>query len=184
MMENLIEKNLKMKNLTSKYSKFKEENLTGTIINYFYHCKRQCWLFANKINLEDNSELVKIGKAIHEAKETQEITIDNIKIDKISDEYLTEIKKSDADLTACKYQILFYLQKLKRKGIVRKGRLEIVEKKNSSRKIQIYELNEETEKELENAKQMALELLNQETVPMLEMSKKCTKCAYYSYCNI
>lgn len=184
MMENLIEKNLKMKNLTSKYSKFKEENLTGTIINYFYHCKRQCWLFANKINLEDNSELVKIGKAIHEAKETQEITIDNIKIDKISDEYLTEIKKSDADLTACKYQILFYLQKLKRKGIVRKGRLEIVEKKNSSRKIQIYELNEETEKELENAKQMAFELLNQETVPVLEMSKKCTKCAYCSYCNI
>ena len=62
MMENLIEKNLKMKNLTSKYSKFKEENLTGTIINYFYHCKRQCWLFANKINLEDNSELVKIER--------------------------------------------------------------------------------------------------------------------------
>ena len=173
-----------MKKLTSKYYKFREENLTGTIINYFYHCKRQCWLFAHKINLEDNSELVKIGRAIHEAKETQEIAIDNIKIDKISDEYLTEIKKSDADLIACKYQILFYLQKLKQKGIFKKGRLEIVEKKNSSRKIQIYELNKKTEDELEKSKKMALDLLNQEIVPPVETSKKCTKCAYYSYCNI
>lgn len=73
---------------------FSEKFLTGTIINYFIHCKRQCWLFAHRINLEENSELVKIGRAIHADKQTQEIEIDNIKIDKISDEYLTEIKKS------------------------------------------------------------------------------------------
>lgn len=166
------------------FYKFKEEHLTGTIINYYHHCKRQCWLFAHKINLEDNSELVKIGKAIHEAKETQEIEIDNIKIDKISDKYLTEIKKSDADLIACKFQILFYLQKLKNKGLLRKGKLEIVEKKTGTRKTEIYELNENTEKELEDTKQKTLELLNQEEVPKFEKSKKCTKCAYYSYCNI
>lgn len=163
---------------------FKEENLTGTIINYYHHCKRQCWLFAHKINLEDNSELVKIGKAIHEAKETQEIEIDNIKIDKISDKYLTEIKKSDADLIACKFQILFYLQKLKNKGIFRKGKLEIVEKKTGTRKTEIYELNEETEKELVDTKRKTLELLNEETVPKFKKNRKCNKCAYFSYCNI
>ena len=48
----------------------------------------------------------------------------------------------------------------------------------------IFGFGQNDDKELENAKQMALELLNQETVPVLEMSKKCTKCAYYSYCNI
>lgn len=166
------------------YNKFTEENLTGTIINYYHHCKRQCWLFANKINLEDNSELVKIGKAIHDSKETQEISIDNIKIDKISDKYLTEIKKSDADLIACKYQILFYLQKLRNKGIIRKGKLEIIEKNKGLKKTQIYELNEETEQELEDTKLKTLELINQETVPKVEKSKKCNKCAYYTYCNI
>lgn len=165
-------------------SDFKEENLTGTIINYYVHCQRQCWLFAHKINLEDNSELVKLGKAIHEAKETQEIEIDNIKIDKISDEYLTEIKKSDADINACKFQLLFYLQKLKQKGIDRKGKLEITEKKNNSRKIHIYELNEETEKELQDIKKAAVDLINKNDVPEYQSSKKCTKCAYYSYCNI
>lgn len=163
---------------------FREENLTGTIINYYMHCKRQCWLFAHRINLEDNSELVKLGKAIHEEKQTQEIEIDNIKIDKISDEYLTEIKKSDADINACRFQILFYLQKLKQKGIDRKGKLEVIEKKTKSKKLHIYELNQETEKELESAKKATLELINQGTVPEFVRTNKCRNCAYYSYCNI
>ncbi len=163
---------------------FREENLTGTIINYYMHCKRQCWLFAHRINLEDNSELVKLGKAIHEEKQTQEIEIDNIKIDKISDEYLIEIKKSDADINACKFQILFYLQKLKRKGIDRKGRLEIIEKKTKSRKTHIYILDKETEKELNHIKELTIELLNQEKVPDFVRTNKCRNCAYYSYCNI
>ena len=42
--------------------------MTGTIVNYFFHCKRQCYLFGNRLNLEDNSEIVRIGKVIHEEK--------------------------------------------------------------------------------------------------------------------
>lgn len=42
--------------------------VNGTLINYYFHCKRQCWLHGNRINLEDNSQDVKIGKAIHEVK--------------------------------------------------------------------------------------------------------------------
>ena len=40
--------------------------MNGTMINYYFHCKRQCYMFAHRLNLEDNSEIVKIGKAIHE----------------------------------------------------------------------------------------------------------------------
>lgn len=40
--------------------------VNGTLINYYFHCKRQCYLHGNRLNLEDNSEQVKIGKAIHE----------------------------------------------------------------------------------------------------------------------
>ena len=114
-------------------------NVTGTIVNYYFHCKRQCWLFANRINLEDNSEDVRIGKVLHElkaeGKKNAEIAIDNIKIDKIDDVYLIEIKKSDSDLEAVEWQTLFYLKKLKEKGIYRKGKIEILEKKNVNKKI-------------------------------------------------
>lgn len=106
--------------------------INGTLINYYFHCRRQCYLHGNKLNLEDNSELVKIGKAIHEEKakgKNSEIEIDNIKIDRLSKEYVTEVKKSDADIEAAKWQLLYYLKVLKSKGMIRKGKLEIVEKK-------------------------------------------------------
>lgn len=67
--------------------------LTGTIINYFYHCKRQCWLFYHRVNLENNSEDVRIGKVLHEIKnnDQEEVKIDNISLDKITAEYVVEI---------------------------------------------------------------------------------------------
>lgn len=102
--------------------------VNGTLVNYYFHCKRQCYLHGNRLNLEDNSEIVKIGKAIHEEKSKEkdnaEISIDNIKLDKLTSEYLTEIKKSDADLEAAKWQLIYYLKVLKDKGIYRKGKLE------------------------------------------------------------
>jgi len=100
--------------------------VNGTLINYYFHCKRQCYLFGNRLNLENNSEVVKIGKAIHEEKaekENTEIAIDNIRLDRLTTEYLTEVKKSDADVEACKWQLLLYLKILKEKGIERKGKI-------------------------------------------------------------
>ena len=108
--------------------------VNGTLINYYFHCRRQCYLHGNRLNLEDNSEIVKIGKAMHEEKatsENSEISIDNIKIDKLTKEYLTEVKKSDADVEAATWQLLYYLKVLKDKGIVTRGKLECIEKNKS-----------------------------------------------------
>ena len=61
--------------------------INGTLINYYFHCKRQCYLHGNRLNLEDNSEQVKIGKAIHEERAenstNSEIAIENICLDKL-----------------------------------------------------------------------------------------------------
>ncbi len=161
--------------------------MTGTIINYYIHCKRQCYLHYHKLNLEDNSELVKIGKALHEEKQTEEIAIENIKIDKINRDYLVEIKKSDADIEASKYQLYYYLKVLKDKGIVKKGKLEVIEKNKKdkgSRKIYILELTENVEKELDELMEKIKWLVDAEKVPEVEKTSKCKKCAYYSYCYI
>ena len=113
-------------------------NINGTIINYYFHCKRQCYLHGNRLNMEDNSEQVKIGKAIHEEraenKNNTEIAIDNIRLDKLTKEYLTEVKKSDADAEAAKWQLLYYLKVLKTKGVIRKGKLEFAEKNKKDKK--------------------------------------------------
>lgn len=158
--------------------------ITGTIVNYYVHCKRQCYMHYHRINMEDESELVKIGKAIHEEKNTEEISIENIKLDKIGKEYLTEIKKSDADLEAAKMQVLYYLYKLKEKGIMRKGKIEVIEKNKSVRKIHEILLTEENEINLKNLIEKIELLVNQNEIPPVEKDKKCKKCAYYPYCYI
>ena len=56
----------------------------GTIINYYFVCHTKLWLFVNRLNLEDNSEDVRIGKVLHELNEDKdsEVSIENIKVDK------------------------------------------------------------------------------------------------------
>ncbi|WP_425447274.1 CRISPR-associated protein Cas4 [Dethiothermospora halolimnae] len=162
--------------------------INGTLINYYFHCKRQCYLHGNRLNLEDNSENVKIGKAIHKEKETKgknhEIAIENIKIDKLTEEYLTEIKKSDADVEACKWQLIFYLKVLKDKGINRKGKLEFIEKKKGNNKVLYFELNDELLRELNYYINKIENLIKSDEIPKSLNKPKCKKCAYYEYCYI
>ena len=162
--------------------------MNGTIINYYFHCKRQCYMFAHRLNLEDNSEIVRVGKAIHEDKakssENSEIKIDNIVLDKINSKYVVEIKKSDADIEACKWQLLYYLKILKDKGIERKGKLEFIEKNKTDRKIIFIEFNEEIEKELNEHISKIEELLSKDELPTVINKSACKKCAYYEYCYI
>lgn len=162
--------------------------VNGTLINYYFHCKRQCYLHGNRLNLEDNSELVQIGRAIHEEKadekENTEIAIDNIRLDRLTAEYPTEIKKSDADEQACTWQVYFYLKVLKDKGMIRKGRLEFQEKNKSDKKTVILQLGETEEAKLKEYEKEILELLQQEEVPPAVFKTSCKKCAYYEYCFI
>ncbi|MBS7530267.1 CRISPR-associated protein Cas4 [Hazenella sp. IB182353] len=162
--------------------------VTGTMVNYYIHCKRQCWLFANKINLEDNSEEVRIGKLLHELKtekaKHKELSIEQVKIDKLTEDYLVEIKKSDADVEAVTWQVLLYLKIIKNKGIERKGKIEFIEKKKQSRKTMTVILTTEQERRLDQMIQQIEQLIAGEEIPAIRHDKKCNKCAYYDYCYI
>ena len=162
--------------------------ITGTLINYYFHCKTQCWLHANRINLEDNSEDVRIGKVLHEINEEKnkntEVSIDNVKIDKLTKEYLVEVKKSDSDIEAVKWQVLLYLYKLKQKGVIKKGKIEFIEKNRQKRKIHYVELDEENDQKLLKILDEIEALIENPAPPGPILDRKCKKCAYYEYCFI
>lgn len=161
--------------------------VTGTLVNYYFHCQRQCYLAGNRLNLEDNSELVKIGKAMHETKlvgDKTEISVENIKIDKIQGEYLIEYKKSNSDVIAAKWQVYFYLYVLKQKGIEKKGKLICYERANKSSKTLELELNQELEQELIQLQEKIKSLVALDVPPEAVLKPICKKCAYYSYCFI
>jgi len=162
--------------------------VNGTLINYFFHCKRQCYLHGNRLNLEDNSESVKVGRAIHKEKEEKlmdsEIGIENIRLDGLTSKYLVEIKKSDADIEASKWQLLFYLKILKDKGIERDGKLVFVEKNKQSKNIIYVYLTEDNIVKLEKYIAEINDLLTGEKIPDVINSSSCKKCSYYEYCFI
>jgi len=158
--------------------------VTGTIINYYFICKTKLWLHAHRINLEDNSEDVRIGKVLHEINENkvQEISLENIKLDKITKEYVVEIKKSDSDIEAAKLQLLYYLYRLKQKGVEKKGRLELFEKNKQGKKIHTVVLDEKEETKLLKILEEIEQLIDLATPPEPIFTNKCKRCAYYEYC--
>lgn len=159
--------------------------ITGTVMNYYFHCQRQCWLHYNKINLEDNSEDVHIGRILHEIKrksKNTEVAVNSIKLDKITDEYVIEIKKSDADIEAAKMQLAYYLYILSKKGVERTGKLQVLEKNNQNKATHIITLDNDLISKIEEILNEIRLLLEKEKPPKEIMKKGCKKCAYYEYC--
>lgn len=143
-------------------------------------------MHGNRLNLEDNSEIVKIGRELHSERNRSddcEIAIENIKIDKLTAKYLVEIKKSDADEEATKWQIYYYLSILKKKGLLRTGKVEYIEK-NRKNHIIYYTLTDEIEEELSKIEKDIEDLLASLEIPEAIRKKHCAKCAYFEYCYI
>ena len=77
--------------------------VTGTHFNYYQLCHRKLWLFANSINMEQESDLVYEGKLVHESSYPQrtskyeKVEIDGIKVDyyDAKNKVIHEIKKSN-----------------------------------------------------------------------------------------
>lgn len=47
-------------------------NITGTHINYYFHCHRQLWLFGRNIQMEQENVNVQIGKLVSEESYSRE----------------------------------------------------------------------------------------------------------------
>ncbi|MDH8276307.1 Dna2/Cas4 domain-containing protein, partial [Klebsiella pneumoniae] len=69
-----------------------------------------------------------------------------------------------------------YLKILKEKGIIRKGKLEFVEKNKKDKKILIYELTEDIEKELDIYIKEIEDLILSDNMPPVLNKPKCKKC--------
>ena len=152
--------------------------LTATHLNYYFTCKRKLWLFAHQITCEKESELVKIGNVYHQEIKNESIEIDNFKIDKFRDGKVFELKKKNSAPEAAKFQVLFYISKLKEKGINTSG----VIKYKENNKLEPVELTQENELLLTEALSKAAELCAQDQAPVAKKIKYCNKCSYYELC--
>ena len=99
--------------------------ISGTFINYYFVCHRKLWLFANGINMEQESDLIYEGKLVHESSYPQrssryeEVTIDGIKVDyyDAKNKVIHEIKKSNKVDKAHEWQQKYYMYVFEQHGI-------------------------------------------------------------------
>jgi len=162
-------------------------SITGTQINFYFHCKRQLWFFSHHINTEQESDLVYLGKVIHETsyeRERKEVEIDQIKLDflDVRDGVIHEVKKSDSWSQAHEWQLLYYLYVLKQKGVTGlRGELNYpVIKRTVS-----VELTPEREKELLIVLADIRRIINQVKPPEIHVKKSvCRSCSYFELCYV
>jgi len=160
-------------------------SITATQINYYFVCHRELWLFSHHINMEQNSELVELGKLLHEStykREKKEIQIGPIKIDFIDNQgVIHEIKKTPSVEKAHLWQVKYYIWYLKQLGI-----------KNIKGEIDYPKLKKRTEVELEQNDDLQIrnildgitKLIESEQVPPVINKSICKKCSYYELCYI
>lgn len=152
--------------------------LTGTLIKNYFHCRRQAYLYFHRINFY--SEYTRLGKLKHMEKGSVEVIIDNIKVDKIEDDKIVEFKKTSSNLEGNKMQLLFYLYKLKKKGVVKKGLLKDLTYDDEY----VLELDDDNLEKIESViKEIKDFLKNTCSVPKRKKYKKdCKQCSFFDYC--
>lgn len=160
--------------------------ITGIMIYYYFVCKRKLWYFINNINMEQNSELVSIGKILDETtykKEKKGILIDNtINIDFIKNgTILHEVKKTKSIEEAGIWQLKYYVYYLEEKGIKNiKAKIDYP----LLRETKDIELEEDDKRILKNIEKNIQEISDLDKPPEVSNKKICNKCAYFDLCYI
>lgn len=170
-------------------------NINATLINLFRICKRECWLHANGINMEQSSDLVADGKVIEQESyqqrsqrftqlslysEYQGISLSG-KVDfyDTRDKIVHETKRSNKVEDAHVWQVKFYLWLMMLNGIeATKG---IIEYPRLRQKESVI-LNKKDITYLKITVSNISHLIQDTKCPPVLNAKICKSCSYYDFC--
>lgn len=158
--------------------------VTGTQVNYYFTCKRKLWLFFNYLEMEHTSDLVDMGRLIHEStypRETKkEVTLDGIKIDFIDSlGVIHEIKKTPKVEEAHIWQLKYYLYALKERGVEGiRGELNYPKLK----RVKAIELEEGDKERIGEILEDIRRIVAEEKPPEPVKIPICKNCSYFELC--
>ncbi|MBZ2175792.1 CRISPR-associated protein Cas4 [Schnuerera sp. xch1] len=160
-------------------------DVNGTLVWYYFVCKREVWLMSHNIVPDQDDSNIEVGKFIHEksySREKKEITIGNVKVDVLNkkDGYLMvgEVKKTSKYAESAKMQLSYYLLELKRHGLEGTGVLMFPKER---KRIEIN-LNDELIRKLEKIESEILRICYAECPQEPKKISFCTKCGYREFC--
>jgi len=159
--------------------------VNGTLIWYYYICKRQVWLMAHALTPDQEDINIQQGRAIHEfsyPRDKKEMNLGNVKIDIVRTEkgqiVVGEIKKSSRFLNSATRQLQYYLWQLEKMGISARGELLIPEERQRFEVL----LDNEAKQELMEVELAIVDIANQNLPPPPQKTNLCRPCAYAEFC--
>lgn len=156
---------------------------TGTEVGYYFICKKKLWWFSHGVQMEQESDRVKMGKLVHEesyARKKKEINVDNkIVLDWREDGVIHEVKLTDKMEDAHEMQLAYYLYYLKLKGVDGlQGQIDYPKLKQTK----IVELTPALEEKIKQALEEMKEIISSKRAPDVEWMKICRSCSYAELC--
>jgi CRISPR-associated exonuclease Cas4 len=156
---------------------------TATEVGYYFICHKKLWWFAHGVQMEHESDRVKMGKLVHQesyARRKREINIDDkIVLDWREDGVIHEVKLTDAMEDAHEMQLLYYLYYLKCKGVEGlRGRIDYP-KLRATKEV---ELTPEGEARIRTALDEMRGIVAARRAPQVEFMKICRACSYADLC--
>ncbi len=162
-----------------------EFTITGTLIWYYYICRREVWLIAHQLEAHQDNPFLELGRFLHEqsyARDRKRIRLENIEIDIIKQEgdqlIVAEVKKSSRFEKSATMQLLFYLRLLKEYGIHATGELRFPKEK---KRVEVS-LNDAMLRELEAAEAEIRNIIQASKPPPAQKIPMCRNCAYREFC--
>jgi CRISPR-associated exonuclease Cas4 len=158
--------------------------ITGTLVWYYFICKREVWLMAHEITPDEDHAALEVGRAVHEiyyGRSIREVSIEGIKIDvlKKGESVICEVKTSSKFAEAACFQLLYYLYRLREEfGKKFSGWILIPEERKRIRVI----LDESSENKLFKVLREIKGVSDSETPPPPIKNPYCRRCAYKEFC--
>ncbi|MDI9623609.1 MAG: CRISPR-associated protein Cas4 [Methanothermobacter sp.] len=161
--------------------------IRGTQVNYYFVCRTKLWLFSHHIQMEHESDIVELGKLLHDEtykREEKSLILDDL----ISADFVRkgkllevhEVKKSDKIEEAHFFQLLYYLYYLKKEKGIEEIRGFIDYPK--LRKKKEIRLTPDNEKRLKKVLEDIDTVVRGDFPRPQKKSRICRSCAYLEFC--
>ena len=156
----------------------------GTEVNYYFICHRKLWFFNHGIGMEKEDENVSVGKLIHSmsySRMDRDILMDKISIDFVERNgkiIIHEVKKSKKMETAHRYQLLYYLYFLRKKGIKAEGVINYPLLRRTEK------VSLKKEEEIEEILEKIHKIISLPYPPSPIKKSYCRRCSYFEMCWI
>ena len=156
---------------------------TGTEVGYYFVCPKKLWWFAHGVQMEQESDRVKMGRLVHQesyARKKRELNIDDkIVLDWREDGVIHEVKLTEAMEEAHEMQLAYYLYYLRLKGVENlRGQIDYPK----LRETKDVELTPELEAKLTTALSEMRRIVSAGCPPEIQWMKICRACSYAELC--